>query len=148
MRMTRRNARLFVAALCFLSGLVVLASVPAWAAGAQPSRPDWDKWRLTLDFVVIVAVLANTVYTWIANRSKANKQAIEHVANELHGIRGRVGVLETEVHHLPDHDDLGNLHEKVNQVANGMERVGGELAGMNRTLHLIQESLLAERNGK
>jgi hypothetical protein len=145
----RHRARLFVAIIFFCLGLAALASAPAWADDkAAPSMLDWNMWRFFGDLLMGAVVTANTLYTWFANRSRVNKAAIDSLEKELHGIRGRVGVLESEVKHLPNHDDLGDLHEKVNRVAHGMERMGGQLDGINRTLGLIHESLLSERNSK
>lgn len=145
----RQRAKFFVTIVLFFLGLAVLASVPAWAGtDADLTVWSWDKWRFFGDLLMGSVVIGNTVYTWLVNRTRVNKAAIESLRGDLHGIRGRVVVLETEVRHLPDHDDLGELHEKVNQVANVMGEMKGEMHGINRTLTLIHESLLSERNGK
>lgn len=107
---------------------------------------DYDKWRFLFDLLVLAGLVVHGVYTWVMNGSKANQAAIDQVGEDVSGVKRRLDVLETEVSHLPDHSDLGTLHEKVNQVASVMGEMKGEMHGISRTLTLMHESMLQERN--
>lgn len=49
----------------------------------------------------------------------------------------RLSRVEGAMERAPTHDDLGNLHEKVNQTAQGVAQMNGQLNSMNDTLRLI-----------
>lgn len=92
--------------------------------------------------IISVLIVLNTAYTWIVNRSKVNTNAIQRVNSRVTHLSNRLGQIETDMKHLPDHKDIGDLHEKVNIVAKGMEGMQGELRALNRNLGLINEHLL------
>lgn len=96
---------------------------------------DYSSWQFWLDIAQIIALLLMVIYTHLANRSKANKGTIEQLSE-------RVGKLEADVSHLPDHDDIGALHDKVNGVSNIVSTISGQLASVNNTLTLINEHLI------
>jgi hypothetical protein len=106
---------------------------------------DYSHMRFWFDLVQTCFVIGLAIYTWIVNRTKANKDAIDLVDGRVTQIQERVTLLENDVRHLPDHDDLGAIHDKVNVVANSMSSIQGELHAINRTLTLINDHLL---NGK
>lgn len=91
-----------------------------------------------------------TIYVWWTNRSRATKSAIEEVDSKvtvikrdldvrLNKLDQRLSLTEQTIKHLPDHEDLGAIHEKVNEVARTMSEMSGELRGMNRTLTLMND---------
>jgi len=96
---------------------------------------DYSSWQFWLDVAQIIALLVMAVYTHLANRSKANKGTIELLSD-------RVGKLEADVSHLPDHNDIGALHDKVNGVSNTVSTINGQLVAINHTLSLINEHLI------
>jgi len=109
---------------------------------------NYSEARFWLDVAVLTGVIANTAYTWLANRSKVNKAAIEQVGHRVGGLERRIGELEADVRHLPGRGDVDDLHERITGVSNQMGEMRGELHGINRTLSLIHQSLLDERNSK
>lgn len=106
---------------------------------------DSNLGRLLLDAAMVVSLIISNVYTWMTARSKANRIAIELMAEELSKVKSRIDVLETDVRHLPDHSDLGAVHDKVNEMASVMREMKGAMNGMGNTLNMIHQSLLDER---
>ncbi|MDH5785341.1 MAG: DUF2730 family protein [Chromatiales bacterium] len=103
---------------------------------------DYGQFRIWFDLVQTFVMVALAIYTWIVNRTKVNKAAIDRVDNRVIRLQERVTLLENDVRHLPNHDDLGDIHEKVNTIASGMGKIEGELTALNRTLGLINDHLL------
>lgn len=103
---------------------------------------DYDAARFWWEVGMTLGLVANFAYQVIVARSKANRDAIVRVDGRVSIIEHRLAQLETDVRHLPDHEDLSAIHEKVNVVAGTMGEVRGELAAINRTLSLINEHLL------
>ena len=96
---------------------------------------DYSSLQFWFDIAQTLVMIFVAIYTYMANRTKANKQAIEDMGE-------RVSKLETEVEHLPDHDDIGALHNKVNGVSDTVSTISGQLSAMNNTLSLINEHLI------
>ncbi|HJW23793.1 MAG TPA: hypothetical protein VJ576_02755 [Rhodocyclaceae bacterium] len=69
-------------------------------------------------------------------------ERFEHIDQQLADYRERIGRLETQVNAAPTHDDLGELHEKINDVAESVGTLAGEFKGANHTLQLIHQFLL------
>lgn len=105
---------------------------------------DYTAWRFWMDLLLILVVMLQGIYTWFVNRTKVNKAAIDRVDGRVSEVVERVTLLERDVRHLPNHDDLGELHEKVNTIATSMGKIEGELAALVRSLSMIHEHLLNE----
>lgn len=103
---------------------------------------DYDAARFWWEVGMTLGLLVNVAYQYVLAKGKANKEAIDAIAETVDDIDTRVTTLESEVRHLPDHEDLSEIHEKVNAIANGMGVIQGELAALNRTLGLINDHLL------
>jgi len=58
----------------------------------------------------------------------------------VHGER--LARLEEAIIKVPTHEDLGDMHEKINRVAGEMSGMRGELSGVKNVLHLIHNHLL------
>ena len=88
----------------------------------------------------ILAVIA--LYTWLVNRTKANRAAITVVNEKVDGLHYRVTIIEHELEHLPGNETISRLHSRIDQVAQGVRHLEGEMKQINQTLHLIQQDLL------
>ncbi len=96
------------------------------------------------------------IYTWVGNRDKVSRQAIEgvdedlrkmgmRIDKDLRSVGVRVGVLEETVRHMPGKSELDTLHKRITEAREVQQAMQGELHGMNRTLNLIHEYLLHNR---
>jgi len=103
---------------------------------------DYASMQFWLDVAQIIVMLAVAVYTYLSNRSKANKDATEKLSERISEVNCRVSTLETKVAHLPDDDDISEIHEKINEVGKNTSQMSGELIAINRTLSLINEHLI------
>lgn len=54
----------------------------------------------------------------------------------------RLSRLETQSEQAPTHDDLGNLHDRINDLAKSVNTLTGEFAGVKNVLGLIHQHLL------
>lgn len=118
---------------------------------------DYTAARFWFDVVQIVWAIAVSLYVWHSNRQRATKDAInrveqKHIADvdkiearlQEHG--DRILRAEQQIDHLPNHDKLGQVHYRIDQLGQGVKGMEGQLEQINHTLHLIQEHLL--RSGK
>lgn len=102
--------------------------------------------QLWLNIIVLLCLLANTFYTWITIRNKANKAAIDELSVEVSTLKTSVKVLENHRENAPTHTDMGGLYNRVNEVNGKLENVTGSLDGIKTQLSLITEHLI--RGGK
>lgn len=126
--------------------LVLLLFAAREAMAAPANGPDYDAMRFWLEVILAMWALTSTAIAGWTAKTRANRESIQDVRSEVGKIDKRLSVVEADIESLPDHDDIGELHEKINAVDGSMKEIRGELAGVNRTLSLIHESLLAERN--
>ena len=99
-------------------------------------------WRTLQDILIVITV----IYAIFLNRTKVNKDAIDalgkKVAEEIAKHDKRVALLDTEVRSLPGHQEIGEIHEKINNVGQGVSSVEGQLKSINNTLGLINTHLI------
>jgi hypothetical protein len=103
---------------------------------------DYGAARFWFDVAHLVGLLGLGVYTWIVNRTKANRGAIDRVDSRVTAIDLRLSQLESDVRHLPDDDDLGEIHEKVNTIASNMAEIKGQLIALNGNFAMLFEDRL------
>lgn len=81
-------------------------------------------------------------YVYMSNKDKVTNDRIgslqEDLDVKLDGHSERIARLETG----PTHADLGDLHERINSVAKGVDTLTGEFHGVRTTLNLIHDYLL------
>lgn len=92
-------------------------------------------WRLMTDLAQFLVMLVMGAWLRRAQRDQVTQAQIQ-------AIDARLSRAEARIEQMPDHDDLGDLHDRVNQVKAGMDTMTGELTGIRTTLNLIHNYLL------
>lgn len=87
-----------------------------------------------------------SIYVWWSNRTRATKTAIDRVDARVTTHETRILLIEQSAQHTPNHEDIGAIHNRVDQVGQGVKQIEGQMTQINHTLHLIQQHLL--ENGK
>lgn len=106
---------------------------------------DYETWRIGYDVVVLTTVAANFVYTWVANRTKANRAAIDRVDHHLGEVVRRVDRLESRADAAPTHDDLAVLHERINDLAGAVRELTGVMGAVRRSIDRVETYLLENK---
>lgn len=101
---------------------------------------DWLK--LALDLSTTIGLIVLGIYTWYSNRHKALKTDIEKVDERVDGLSDRMLEAESAIKHMPNHDTLSRIHERINGMGETLSHVEGQTESMNRTLQLIQRHLM------
>lgn len=109
--------------------------------------------QITNTLVIWIAAL----YTYFANRNRVTNERISGLQTALNGrLDGmrtdmdhrldshadRLGRVEKDLEHAPNHDDLKRIHARMDEVAAAVTGLQGEFKGANNTLHLIHTYLL------
>ena len=94
------------------------------------------------DLINTLGLFLLGLFNHLSSRSKANKETIDGMAKDLADLNTRVGVVENDIEHLPNDDDISKLHEKINSVSDQTSEINGRLEGIDSTLTIIHQTLL------
>jgi len=103
---------------------------------------DYGAARFYWDVVITLLVGGNFLYTWVANRSDRNNQDIQGIKRHVDGLDKEVIQLKADIAHLPNHQDMGEIHEKINDVAGDLSHMRGKIEGIDHSLKMLNEYLL------
>jgi hypothetical protein len=101
-----------------------------------------DETRLLLDIIQLIATVIIAIYVWQSNKHKATTQAIDRLDLRVDTISDRVLQAESAINHMPDHQALGRVHRRIDEVGQGLSRIEGETKAMHHTLQLMQQHLM------
>lgn len=129
---------------------------------------DW--YRLGVDVGQFVVTGAVGVYVWFVQREQVRREALARLESDmdsrLDDIATRLAKIETGVSHAPSWQacaaqhtriavleqavrdgiksaDISRVHARIDEVAEGLAGVRGEIIGMQRLLHAIDQHLRA-----
>jgi hypothetical protein len=99
--------------------------------------------------VVLLGLLVNVgsfMYVRSSNKDKATKDQIEKMETDLDdkldGQSERITRLEIRSGNSPTHEDLGSIHEKINQLRAEVGLLTGEFIGVKNLLNTLNQHLL------
>lgn len=112
----------------------------------------WAQWSLRKEFVTHTD-LAKAVSEAIKSASFGDsniQEDIESLRTDHHSLHERVteGIdkrllrLEENIKHMPTHQDLTRLHQRMDDFNAGQQKIVGSLDGLKHTMNLIQQYLL------
>lgn len=99
-----------------------------------------------LTFLMTAAV---GVYVYMSNKDKVTNDRIgkleEDLDNKLDGHIERIVALETKADNSLTHNDLSDIHEKINGVSNKISELSGQFSGTKNILDLIHKTLMERK---
>jgi len=105
------------------------------------SREDLATLSLILSFANFVLTWGVALYMYLSNKNKATNSRIDLVMKDLNEVIKEHGNRLTKLEGGPSHQDLGQWHEKTNQLGTSLAQLTGTVNGMNRLLTSIDEHL-------
>lgn len=104
------------------------------------------EWNFYIQAAQFLLTIGGFIWLAISNKQKANASAInslrEAVDDETEKLGNRLTRLEAQMEHMPGHEDLGDIHSRVNETAQRLTSMEGELKQMNHTIHLMHQHLM------
>ena len=108
-----------------------------------------ESWKFAFQILQFLLTGGLAIYVYLSNKDKVTNDRIttlEGNINDTSGNHGqRIAKLEARIDKSPTHDDLANLHEKINEVSGQMKELRGEFSGARNTLQLIHETLMERK---
>lgn len=108
---------------------------------------DLEIVKTALMVINMLGTLAIGTWLYLEKRSDKTNARIDDAEKTLKGHATKLAKLEVGSENAPTHADLGDLHERISAVAEGVSELTGEFSGVRRTLDLIHEYLL-KGNGR
>lgn len=119
---------------------------------------DYKAATFWYQFAQGLLTLSMFIYVIVTSKQKANASAIELmrkdnavekkalkdiIDDETEVLGNRLTKIETKIELMPSHEDMAKLHTRVNETAQAVTGMQGELKQMNNTLYLIHKELLS-----
>ena len=109
----------------------------------------WDFW---IGLGQTIWLLGVSVYLWVTNKPRANAASIKQLEsefkNDIDEIENNIIAIKKDLEHAPTIKDIARVHERIDQVAQGLTRLEGSVASGNQTLNLIQKYLISKGDGR
>ncbi|WP_413460196.1 hypothetical protein [Herbaspirillum huttiense] len=105
------------------------------------SREDVMQWSLLLGIANFLLTWGVALYMYLSNKNKATNARIDALEARVTASIIDHGNRLTKLEGGPTHQDLGTLHEKVNDATNEIALLNGTVTGMNRLLTSIDDHL-------
>lgn len=89
----------------------------------------------------VVVVGANFVWTvyWSVKVKRDIEAAIKHT--DVRHLSDRLLKLETDVNHMPTHDDMATMHVRVNDVRKELAKLCAEMSANNEAVEGLKRSV-------
>jgi uncharacterized coiled-coil DUF342 family protein len=101
------------------------------------------------EWISTVISLLAIVLTLVLFRTRSNREELSGLREKDDDQEARLTTLEERVANLPTHEQMGQMHEKINKVGNEVKQMHGEFnawkEGANRQLDIIQNYLTGTR---
>ncbi len=97
-----------------------------------------DSLQLFFDIFQFLLLGGIGLYSWRANRDRAQREEVDAIAQ-------RLTVIEQDIKHMPGHDHLQSLATRMEDLHRDVASISGGMEGIRRAVDLINEHLLNRR---
>ncbi|TBW58543.1 DUF2730 family protein [Marinobacter halodurans] len=119
---------------------------------------NYEAAKFWMGFVQLAGLVALFIYTHITNKSKANASAINAVRQDMEEDNDRLeqrlaraerrqDVFESRLEGAPTHQDLSRVYERLNDVAEDLSGVSGQMRALSHQLSMVNQYLLNQKGG-
>lgn len=117
---------------------------------------DAEKWRLGFELFLFFWNLAIGVFLWFSNADKVTHTRIDTMEDDMLARVGDLGVrinrIEVELQHVPTHNDIGKVYERLagvesvlRDLSSASAEVRGEFKAMRGALDRIQSYMMENK---
>ena len=99
-----------------------------------------------LDAALAVWMVCTSIFIWLSNKRKANQDEIDQLNIRAREAEDRILKLEAIKDYLPSNKEIGEIHNRVDQVGQELMGLKGQMKQINNTVNNINQHLLAEKN--
>jgi len=120
---------------------------------------DYGAARFWMDFLQVAGLIGLGVYQHMTSKSKANASAINtvredmdeqhrHLEERVARSERRQDVFESKLDGAPTHQDLSRVYGRLNDVAEDLSGVSGQMRALSHQLSMVNNYLLNNKGGQ
>lgn len=117
------------------------------------SQFDYSAAKFWMGLLQLAGLVALGIYTHVTNKSKANASAIntvrgdmetayDHLEERVVRCERRQDVFESKQENAPTHSDLSKVYDRLNDVAEDLSGVSGQMRALSHQLSMVNQYLL------
>lgn len=99
-----------------------------------------------MDLIQTIGMIVLGVYGWLMKRDMADAEEMLKLKEKLAEAEKKIALLEQRNHNAPTHQDLGDLHNRINDLSGAVRELVGVMSGVQRSLDRVETKLINEGN--
>jgi septal ring factor EnvC (AmiA/AmiB activator) len=99
-----------------------------------------------MDAIQSIGMVVLGWYGWIMKKEMADAKLLREVQEELALAKQKIALIEQSSHNAPTHQDLGDLHNRINDLSGAVRELVGVMSGVQRSLDRVETKLINEGN--
>lgn len=107
---------------------------------------DTELMKLIFQVVQFMATCGIGIFVYLSNKDKVTNDRIGKLEDDLDdkidGHVERIVALETRVKSSVSHNDLADIHNKINKIGTDISSLSGEFTGVSNLLNTLHSYLL------
>lgn len=109
---------------------------------------DYGAARFWMDALQVLGLIALFIYQHLTSKSKANASAIDAVRDDYGNLKDRIVSIEGRLKHAPTHQDISKVYDRLNDVAEDLSGVSGQMRAVTHQLSMVNQYLLNQKGGQ
>lgn len=97
-----------------------------------------------MDVVQTIGMIVLGVYGWLMKKEMADAKILSEVQEELAQAKQKIALIEQQNNNAPTHQDLGDLHSRINDLSGAVRELVGVMSGVQRSLDRVETKLMNE----
>jgi hypothetical protein len=117
------------------------------------SQFDYSAAKFWMGVLQLLGLVALGIYTHVTSKSKANASAINNVRGDMESVydhleervvrcERRQDVFESKQGNAPTHGDLSKVYDRLNDVAEDLSGMSGQMRALSNQLSMVNQYLL------
>ena len=107
---------------------------------------DYNAAKFWLDLFNVLGLAGLGAYTWVTNRQRVTKDAIDEVTGRVIRLERETAVMKEATKNLPTHQDMDDVDKRLDEVNQGVASLSAEMKANKELLHTIHNHLLNGAN--
>jgi hypothetical protein len=85
--------------------------------------------------------VAFLVAGWALMKTFATKKELDQEGKARNAAETRITIIEERLKNHPDHDDLGDLHRRINEAVSGISQANAGIAGLVSAVRSLENQV-------
>lgn len=107
----------------------------------MPGSYSW-----VMDAIQSIGMVVLGWYGWVMKKQMADAALLREMQEELTQAKHKIALIEQSSHSAPTHQDLADLHNRINDLSGAVRELVGVMSGVQRSLDRVETKLMNEGN--